>query len=331
MWGASSRAHARPITREMGSRRRSTIPLGLNETMRSAVLENLSDGVYFVDRQRRILYWNRGAELITGFAKEEVLGRRCKDNILNHCDDAGRNMCGKNCPLLATMRDRGQREAHLFLHHKDGHRKPVCVRAAPLTDEDGRVIGAVETFHDDSALVNTLDRASELERRSTSDPLTGTGNRRLGEAMLAGWLEQYRRSGQPFGVLFADIDRFKAINDQFGHIIGDDALRVVARTLVDVSRAADHVIRWGGEEFLILIACADNAALREIGERLRVLVQQARVTAGRKRVPLTLSIGGTISAPGDTPELIVRRSDALMYQSKRAGRNRVTIERECAR
>ncbi len=159
--------------------------IGLSAELRGALLENLSDGVYFVDLERRVMYWNRGAERITGFSAEEVLGRRCEDMILNHCDESGTILCGEKCPLLATIRDGQQREAHLYLHHKDGHRKPVRVCAAAIHDAEGAVIGAVETFHDDSALAHSRQRAAHLLDASMRDPLTGVGNRRLGEAVLA--------------------------------------------------------------------------------------------------------------------------------------------------
>jgi diguanylate cyclase (GGDEF)-like protein/PAS domain S-box-containing protein len=291
-------------------------------------LENLSDGVYFVDLERRIRYWNKGAERLSGYSASEVLGRRCKDRMLNHCDDAGRILCGKHCPLLATIRDGQHREAHVYLHHKDGHRRPVRVHAAPLRDSDGVIVGAVETFSDDSALIDMRRRADDLQRTSMSDSLTGVGNRRLGETVLAGWVEQHVQSGRSFGVLFVDIDHFKDVNDEFGHEIGDDALKVIARTLTDTSRHQDEVVRWGGEEFLVLLADADHDALATIAERARVLVHRARLFAGRRLVPLSISIGGTLVAPGDSPQLIVRRADALLYDSKTAGRNRVTLDRD---
>ena len=138
---------------------RNALDVGLTEGMRVAVVDNLSDGIYFVDRRRRILYWNKGAELVSGFSAEEVVGRRCGQTLLNHCDEEGVDVCGKRCPLMATMRDGERREAHVFLRHKDGHRRPVCVRAAALRDDAGKIVGAVETFHDDSAFVDSRRRA----------------------------------------------------------------------------------------------------------------------------------------------------------------------------
>ena len=97
-----------------------------------ALLADISDGVYFTDQYRTIVYWNKKAERITGFSAEEVIGYHCHDNILNHVDDQGRSLCHSICPLAHTIKDRQPRASHLFLHHKQGHRIPVHVRTMPL-------------------------------------------------------------------------------------------------------------------------------------------------------------------------------------------------------
>ncbi len=300
--------------------------LGVTSGLRDSLLDNISDGVYYVDRHRRILYWNRSAERITGFSSDEVLGRSCREGLLMHCDDAGTILCNEHCPLLDTIQDGRAREAHLYLHHKDGHRKPVRICAAPIHDDDGEIIGAVETFHDDSALVHSRQRAAHLLNDSMRDPLTGVGNRRLGDTVLAGWLEDYHRFQRAFGVLFIDIDHFKRVNDSYGHAIGDEALRVVARTLADNTRQGDHVVRWGGEEFVALLGDADATTLAATAERFRMLVSRSGLRAGRNPVELSISLGGTLVAPGDDAATITRRADALLYESKFRGRNLCTLD-----
>src|SRR5512138_459514 len=94
------------------------------------LLDNLYDGVYFVDRDRRITFWNKGAERLTGFSKQEADGRSCHDNFLTHIDENGRHLCLSGCPLAETIQDGRQRECDLFLHHKDGHRLPVSIRVS---------------------------------------------------------------------------------------------------------------------------------------------------------------------------------------------------------
>src|SRR5512142_1670458 len=113
------------------------------------IIDNLYDGVYFVDRDRVITYWNKGAERITGYKAAQVIGRACRDNVLNHVTADGTELCDAECPLAACMWDGKVREADVFLHHADGHRVPVLGRAAPLRDEAGNITGAVETFSSD--------------------------------------------------------------------------------------------------------------------------------------------------------------------------------------
>lgn len=116
-----------------------------------SLLDGISDGVYFVDRNRRITYWSAGAAQLTGYPAAEVAGRRCSDGLLNHVDDTGAELCGTRCPLLATIHDGRPRDCHVRLHHRDGSLRPVWIRAAPIRDSLGRITGAVETFGDDTA------------------------------------------------------------------------------------------------------------------------------------------------------------------------------------
>jgi len=100
------------------------------------LLENIQEGVYFTDLDRRITFWNKAAEKITGYKAKNVIGVRCRDNILQHVDDTGLGLCQSLCPLAATMRDGKGREMEAYLHHKKGHRVPVRIRATPLAQRD---------------------------------------------------------------------------------------------------------------------------------------------------------------------------------------------------
>jgi diguanylate cyclase (GGDEF)-like protein/PAS domain S-box-containing protein len=298
----------------------------LSQQTRLAILDSLSDGVYVVDRRRQITYWNKGAERLTGYTIAEVIGRRCQDNVLDHCDTHRSPLCGGACPLLDTMRDGEHREAHVFLTHKDGSRRPVWVRAAPLRDTTGQIVGTVGIFNDDSALVETRRRADDLHHSAMTDALTGLGNRRKGAMTLGAWLTQQRDYDWPFAALLCDVDHFKAVNDRHGHHTGDQALRTIAHTLRNACRAGDEIVRWGGEEFLVLAADTTPATLGVLAERLRALVAGARLIDAGVRVPLTLSIGASVAGPDDTPDTIIRRADALLYRAKRTGRNRVCLD-----
>jgi diguanylate cyclase (GGDEF)-like protein/PAS domain S-box-containing protein len=293
-----------------------------------AVIEHLYDGVYYVDRGRRIRYWNTGAERLTGHAAANVVGNFCYQNLLNHVDAAGRHLCRNGCPLTATMGDGVPREADVFLRHREGHRVAVRVRTSPVQDREGTVIGAVEIFNDSTELSTARREVSELRDLAMHDALTELPNRRHFDMSMASRIAELAGYGRRFGLLIADIDRFKLVNDRYGHAAGDVALRTVARTLLESSRAGDDIARFGGEEFALTVSDVGEPELRSIAERFRVLVAQSRVQTGTESLRVTISVGGTLAAVGDSAETIFERADAALYRAKEGGRNRVDVLRD---
>lgn len=291
------------------------------------IIDNLYDGVYFVDRDRRITYWNKGAERITGYKANKVIGRFCRDNILNHITANGVELCLTNCPLAASMEDGQPREAEVFLHHHDGHRMPVVVRASPIHNKDGEIIGAVETFSNNDQVIQTRRQVDELRQSVFTDPLTGAGNRRhLEEGIRAVQTEMERGIGIA-GLIFIDIDNFKQINDTYGHEIGDQILLMVTRTLKHNLRSTDMLGRWGGDEFIAIIHDVHGlSALQDIAKKLRVMVESSRLDLEIARLSITVSIGATLIQTGETSEDFFKRADQLMYKSKQAGRNQITVK-----
>jgi len=289
------------------------------------IINGLTDGLYIVDQEKKIVLWNQAAERISGFPSAEVLGRSCSENILCHTDETGINLCSNGCPLLATMINGTSHEGEIFLHHKNGHRVPVSVHITPLCDSRGRVIGGVETFSDNSNKKADALRLRELEKLALLDGLTQLANRRYLERELDARLEEMNRYEIPFGVLFMDIDNFKRVNDFFGHVTGDRVLQFVAATFNANSRPFDLYGRWGGEEFVGIVRNVTAANLKHMGQRLRQLVEESFVITQEEELHVTISVGATMALPDDTISTLLQRADALMYQSKAAGRNRLTM------
>ncbi len=290
-----------------------------------AVIDHLYDGVYYVDRARRIRYWNDGAERLSGFDADAVVGHFCYDNLLNHVSAAGEVLCRTGCPLAATMSDGEPREAEVFLRHRSGHRVKVRVRTTPVRDRAGQVIGGVEIFNESTDLITAHQQVSELRDIAMRDPLTDLPNRRHFDMSISSRIAELAGYGRPFGLLIADIDRFKLVNDQHGHAAGDVALRTVAKTLLGASRTTDDIARIGGEEFALTITDGGQEALRATAERYRVLVERSIVHIDEQDLPVTISIGGTVAVVGDTAESAFERADAALYRAKRGGRNRVEL------
>jgi len=290
-----------------------------------AIVAGLYEGLYVVDRDRRILYWNKAAEKLTGFSAEEVVGSRCSENILMHIDTVGNSLCQSMCPLAATMDDGKTRQAEVFLHHKSGHRLPVRVRVTPLKNEQDEIIGGVELFSDNSARRQMREEITHLRELALIDPLTELPNRRYIESHIESSLSLLLRINMPFGLLFIDIDHFKKFNDDHGHLVGDQALKTVAETFRHAIRSFDVIGRWGGEEFLGVFPNLAPSALYRTAERLRVLVTQSRVETGNNPLRLTVSIGGAMATADDTLTSLIQKADTAMYVSKQQGRNRVTV------
>jgi diguanylate cyclase (GGDEF)-like protein/PAS domain S-box-containing protein len=290
-----------------------------------ALVDNLVDGVYFVDPGREIKYWNPGAERITGYGPGDVVGHRCFDNILDHVDSQGYSLCRTECPLAATMRDGQPREVSVWLRHADGHRKPVLVRTAPVRSVDGTIVGAVEVFSDDSALLRAVAGADRASHDALTDDLTGLPNRRLFDAALSGRLENLARYGWRFGLLIVDIDHFKGVNDSLGHAFGDAALAGVAASLSGAVRTGDILARWGGDEFAVLVESSNEAGLMETAARLQALVATSQVRLGGLSRTVQVSIGGALAGPVDSAATLFARADGALFAAKHAGRNRIEI------
>lgn len=298
----------------------------MQEDLYKTILETVEDGVYFVDRERRITFWNAGAENITGYSADDVLDHSCSEGILRHVSEGGDQLCLHGCPLSGVMSDGRSRSASVYLHHKNGHRVPVTVKARPLYDSEGEIAGSIEVFTRRKA--TRFADITDRERREDAliDPLTDLGNRRYGEAHMLPMMAAVTSGVSTLGLVFIDVDEFKKINDTRGHKVGDAVLRMVAQTLANGLRTTDMVVRWGGEEFLAALPGMKASALLSAAERLRMLVDHSWLQVDDEQVRATISAGAVLVSPDETLEQAIERADRLMYASKHAGRNLVTGE-----
>ena len=142
------------------------------------LLSYLYEGVYVVDKQRKIIFWNRGSEEITGYSANEVINSNCYNNILRHVNEDGKALCFDGCPLHHTLATGDIQEANVFLHHKEGHRIPVKVKSIPIYDEEENIVAAIEVFTDERYNKETYSENRKLKELLATDPLTQISNRR---------------------------------------------------------------------------------------------------------------------------------------------------------
>jgi diguanylate cyclase (GGDEF)-like protein len=202
----------------------------------------------------------------------------------------------------------------------------VIVLATP-TEFDSDAEKLLDQFRADLGLaINNALAHDRLERLAAVDPLTDAYNRRFGMARLSEEFSRAVRAENPLGVLMLDLDHFKSINDTYGHLAGDRVLRAVAKTCRRVLREGDVLVRYGGEEFLVLLPGAGAADVATIGERLRRAVGETTVPEGDQRIAITISVGGaTYSEVVDSPVTLIARADTALYEAKESGRNRLVI------
>ena len=187
----------------------------------------------------------------------------------------------------------------MFLHHRDGHRVPVTVRVVPMKNENGEVVGAVETFHDDTARAEALERAEQMEEMAFIDALTRVGNRRFAEFVIADRLGEWQRYKWSFALLFIDVDHFKKVNDVHGHATrrpGSDDGRAHHSGSGPRARLHRSLGRRGvrhGRRREPTSPAADRVA-----ERVRSLVESSGLAhANRREIAVTVSIGATFPSP----------------------------------
>jgi len=289
------------------------------------LLDSLPEGIYYVGKDVVITAWNKTAEKITGYTKTDVLGHSCASSILRHMDITGHELCENSCPLQKTLQDGQEHEAHLFLHHKKGYRVPVHVRINPVRDEDGGIIGAIETFSDDSKELDMLKQIKRLEKDVYQDPLLEIGNRRFLEKMFETHAYKLGTPNATLGIMYFDIDYLKHINDVFGHLVGDETLVMVSQSVMSVLRQSDSLFRWGGDEFLVLLPNINHSELKSIAERIKVFVERSFIKKENEKISVTVSIGATFVKPKETLASCIKRSDSLMYIGKSKGKNTITI------
>ncbi len=176
------------------------------------------------------------------------------------------------------------------------------------------------------ALNNALSH-ERLQQVAAIDEMTGLSNRRSGLERLRQALKTSEQEQQPLGVVLFDIDRFKSVNDTYGHQIGDEVIHAVAVSATSSLRDGDTLMRYGGEEFLAILPGAGNATVREVAERIRRVVESTTISVDQSEIRVTISLGAvTLDAEASTRlDDVIRQADAAMYESKKSGRNKLTV------
>lgn len=281
---------------------------------RYRILADNSVDVVLHLRGSQIRWVSPSLEAAFGFPPERWIGSDFLSHI--HPDDvdaivaALQEIAAEKAVVAPRFR---VKTAHGDFHWVDGHGKPYI-------DAEGNIDGATGSMR---IVDEQVDAQRKLERLARFDTLTGLVNRGEAIARLQTALSSSRKPGPHLGLLFCDVDQFKAINDTWGHAAGDTVLTTIADRIRDCVREADTVGRTGGDEMLVLLPGVHSLEeVAGVAEKIRSHAAQP-IRHGDTTIHATLSIGATLSAPGESADTVTARADAAMYRAKQAGRDTV--------
>jgi diguanylate cyclase (GGDEF)-like protein len=297
-------------------------PLSQDALFQQKLVDNMNDAVIFVDANLKVVCWNRGAERLTGISAAGMTQRLFLPSALKLCDETNTPIGDADCPMAIVVRTGVQFVRRLHIGGRGGKSLPVDAHASPVVDAAGTVVGMTLLMHDVSPEISLEQRCQNLHELATRDPLTQAANRAEFDRVQAEFIKAHRDDKRPCSLIMTDIDRFKSINDTYGHQAGDVVIQAIAKMMKNFCRPGDLVARYGGEEFAMLCADCDNATAARRAEEVRVAFSRVRHDALGER-SVTASFGVTEVQPGDTPETMLRRADRALMTAKESGRNRV--------
>jgi diguanylate cyclase (GGDEF)-like protein len=313
---------------------------GLGADLLGLLVDRINVGIFTVTADGTVLQWNRFLHAHTRLAPEEVVGR----NIYERFPELPREWLERKLRGVFIIKNFAftSWKQRPYLFRLEEHR-PLTGGVAAMRQDcafiplvvDGEVkavsvviIDVTDTYESTKRLDETL---TMLAAQSERDALTGVYNRRKLTEMLDNETKRALRYHQRFSLLMLDIDHFKKINDTHGHLVGDEAIKHVAKRAVATLRTTDFVARYGGEEFVVFLPGEDATGAALAAERLREAVSQPFTALGDLELQLTISIGvTTFREDAADPKALLGEADHALYDSKKNGRNRVTVHQGAA-
>src|SRR5277367_7069917 len=293
-----------------------------------AVIDTLGVGVSVVDRGGKIVLWNRHAERLTGYLRQDTLGKSVKDGFLGCVDFENKDLTGESAPAATALRDGKTIKLEASLRHRSGHRVPTTMKVTPIRDDRGAIIGAVESFEETIAVSDWERRQSKLAAYGCLDRSSGVLNHAMMQSHLRELLGTFSEHSVPFTVLCVALDQMETIKARHGPGALASLVRIVGQTLEHSLRPTDSIGRWQENEFMAILAECTALEAVKTSERLRKMAARAKIEWWGDLLPITLSIGGTEVRKGDSDQEVIRRAEAGMQECQKQGGDGTIMERD---
>lgn len=266
-----------------------------NPDLYRSVLEDLSAGVFLLDRDRRIRFWNRGAEQLVGHLAHEVIGEDGAGLLLDPCDGKGHALSGANSPLNATLNNGQALQFASYFRHKEGHRVAVRVQSRAVLQRNGLVIGAIVQFEEGFVVAEP----SGPPMYGCLEPATGIPSHKLTRALLNECMAEMERSRKGVGLLrvrLLGLDEFRAKHGIQSHL---PFLRVAAHTLRHTFDPEVFIGRWGEDEFIVILPSANRVIVATAAETAWSLLTRSDISWWGDHFPVQVVVTYAIAQPGD--------------------------------
>jgi diguanylate cyclase (GGDEF)-like protein/PAS domain S-box-containing protein len=290
-----------------------------------SILETLPTGVYLVDRSRRILFWNEGAENISGYLRQDVVGRFLREHLLTKNDEMKDVDSDPFDPLGMAFRDGKSSTAEVSILHKQGYRVPIVLQTVPIRNEKGGIIGVAECFEKNITASDRTRRQGPVVGLECLDAMTGIPARSFMDTHLREQLTVFAERQSQFAVLLVQVDTMDHVRAARGPSVVPTVLRVVAQTIENSLRPTDLVGCWSENRFLALLMECRETDIGGVANRIRKMIGKSEIEWWGDTFSVTASFGGTGSRPEDTLELLMERAEGSLMESMAAGGNCVTV------
>jgi diguanylate cyclase (GGDEF)-like protein/PAS domain S-box-containing protein len=271
------------------------------------ILERLSIGLCVVDLQKRIILWSDGAERVTGRPRHEVIGHSCVGEPLLHCDHQNCEWCNEDCPMARAIKTSQPVEAQAFVYQKRGHQVPVRVRANPVRNGHGSIVGAVAAFEEQQPILSPGHSGQSDNRPGYVDEITGVASRVMTQVHLREALATFAEFHIPAAVLRLRLEGLDEFRSRYGPDAASSLLRLVARTLESTLWITDFLGRWSADEFLVILNGCREDAVQSVRERVRRMLASDGIEWWGERHSLPVSIGQVSAETGDSLEALMQR------------------------
>ena len=284
------------------------------------ILESLPAGLCVVDIQMKIVFWSDGAERITGHLRHDVIGHSCVSESILHCDQPSCEFCKEDSPVARAMKTSHAIETIGFLHHKAGYEVPVRIRAVPVHNLHGSIVGAFETFEEMQSAASPGQRDDVPNLPGCIDEVTSVASSALMHSHLRETLATFAELKVPFSVLCLRLEGLAHFRANLGSEAASSLLRVVARSLENALWPSDFIGRWSDDQFLVILNNCTAQSLASVRKRAHSMIAADSIEWWGERRTLPISIGQATVQADDSAESLLERAQKSL-ETASASRN----------